>query len=100
MSIVGSIVFLGMLAVIGLILKGWYDDVALDHAFRNLYVETRTKLPASQFFGLLQEMETFDELERVAILQGMAPMTAARHKKRAAVKSMVAHLQLNILMPG
>ena len=94
MDFVSWIVLLALFGFIGLIAKRWYDDIVLDH------VETRTKLPASHIAGLVQEMDTINELERIAVLEGMPPKAAARIKKRAAVKSMVAHLQLNALMPG
>ena len=92
--------YAALIGFIGLIAKRWYDDIVLDHAFRGLYVETRTKLTASHVAGLIQEMQTFDELERIAVLEGMAPQVAARIKKRAAVKSMAAHLRINALLPG
>lgn len=100
MGVVSWIVLLALFGFIGLIAKRWYDDIVLDHAFRDLFVETRTKLTASHIAGLIQEMETIDQLERIAVLEGMAPQAAARIKKRAAVKSMAAHLRVNALMPG
>lgn len=93
-------VLLGGLALVAFFrVTRWCADVDLDRRFRDLYLEARSVLSPHQLSAVTNEMLTYKELERIDILQGIAPKVAAKKSKEAAVQLLVIALSTRDVLP-